>query len=392
MPDAVVYLAAAGDRDVALLPVVGRPLGLRVIMAALGAGAARVHVPALFRDTLMAAAVARVPSARARVVWLDPLAPLPAAALLVVPAGLLVTRQALVPLLATPGRGIADERAPAVAAVLLEVPAIEPLWRQIAAGEPLGDAIARASACVEPARTAAVVRLAGPADQPRAARALLSTLGSAIDTWIDTNVHRRLARPFTLAAVRLGVSPNTITIASLLVGLAGAACFTRASAASATLGLAVYIAAVVLDHADGEVARLTYTTSSVGEWLDVAADTVVHVALVLALGYASARLTGAGAVSGVVAAAGVIGSSWMTKTAPTVGGPVGRLLSGLGNRDGFYAMLLLFILALAVFPPALPALMVLVAAGCHAYWIGRVLYRLRPSRGARRRKTVRNPK
>ena len=39
------------------------------------------------------------------------------------------------------------------------------------------------------------------------------------------------------------------------------------------------------------------------------------------------------------------------------------LLDALSNRDGFYAMLVAFVLAVALLPAALPALMLLVAVG-----------------------------
>ena len=72
----------------------------------------------------------------------------------------------------------------------------------------------------------------------------------------------------------------------------------------------------------------------------------------------------------------------MAKASPMVGAPeatpdrLGRLLAGLGTRDGYYAMLLAFVALLAAWPAALPTLMVLVAAGSHAYWVGRAAYGL----------------
>jgi hypothetical protein len=51
---------------------------------------------------------------------------------------------------------------------------------------------------------------------------------------------------------------------------------------------------------------------------------------------------------------------------------VGGLLDALSNRDGFYAMLGLFVAGLVAWPPALPALMLVVAAGSHAFWLGRL--------------------
>src|SRR5207247_2596565 len=88
---------------------------------------------------------------------------------------------------------------------------------------------------------------------------LYAALGSPIDTRLDVVLHRRLSFHVTRAAVWLGVTPNAISVASFLVGLVAVWCFWRASQASALAGLLVYVAAVVLDHADGEVARLTLT-------------------------------------------------------------------------------------------------------------------------------------
>ena len=55
---------------------------------------------------------------------------------------------------------------------------------------------------------------------------------------------------------------------------------------------------------------------------------------------------------------------------------LGAVLSGLGSRDGFYAMLSAFIASLWAWPAGLPWLMLVVTAGTHAYWVGRVIYRL----------------
>jgi hypothetical protein len=96
----------------------------------------------------------------------------------------------------------------------------------------------------------------------------------------------------------------------------------------------------------------------------------------------SAALTGAGAGLGIIAAAGVIASAAVAKAWPGLAMPdrVGTAIAGLGSRDGFYAMLLAFILARAFWPSVLPWLMIVVACGSHAYWVGRVLYRI--TRGA----------
>ena len=202
--------------------------------------------------------------------------------------------------------------------------------------------------------------------------------GSPVDTRLDTLFHRRLSRPITRLALALGLTANQVSLASLLVGLLAVWSFWHATPGTALAGLVLYAAAVILDHSDGEVARLTHSESRLGEWLDVTSDTVIHALLVLAMGAtAQARAGRAGLGLGALAASGVVVSAMIAKTSPrTTAGGVGGLLDALGNRDGFYAMLLIFILALTFHPGLLPLLMIVVTAGSHAYWITRLAYRL----------------
>jgi hypothetical protein len=90
-------------------------------------------------------------------------------------------------------------------------------------------------------------------------------------------------------------------------------------------------------------------------------------------------VAGSGAALGVAGALGVIASAAVAKLWPASGarGGIGSALEDLGSRDGFYAMLVLFILARAAAPAALPVLMVVVALGAHAYWLARAVYTLR---------------
>jgi phosphatidylglycerophosphate synthase len=216
-------------------------------------------------------------------------------------------------------------------------------------------------------------RPAPPADAP-----LRKGAGSPIDTRLDVLFHRRLSRPLTRLALALGLTANQVSLLSLLVGLLAVYGFWHATPLSAIVGLVLYAAAVVLDHSDGEVARLTHSESRLGEWLDVTSDTVIHALLVVAMGATAQAMAGrAGIGLGALAASGVVVSAMIAKTSlrSTAGG-VGGFLSALGNRDGFYAMLVIFILALTFASALLPILMIIVAAGSHAYWLTRLAHRL----------------
>jgi phosphatidylglycerophosphate synthase len=337
-------------------------------------------VPAWLRSTAVGAAVAASPRARAAVVWLEPgTLPEPGPVLLV-PAAAATPPEALAALLAAgAGAVLAASQQSDAPVVAADTALAASLAFGLAAASPLGDDIRHALKSHEPTAVEAgwYVRVRDAGDAAAVETRLLANLGSAIDTRLDVALHRRLSRPVTRAAVALGIPPNAITAASLALGLLAAWGFWRADVASAVAALAVYIVSVALDHADGEVARLTLTESRVGEWLDVGADNLVHAAIVLAMGVTTQATTGTGLWIGVLGTLGTLGSAVVAKLWPPRGGEgVGSRLENMGSRDGFYAMLVLFIGALALAPALLPWLMALVAVGSNAYWIARIMVAL----------------
>jgi phosphatidylglycerophosphate synthase len=376
---AALYLASADDIQAARRPVAGRPVAFRAILAALRAGASRIAVPVVLRSPDFDAAVATSPSARAALVWLDAAGALPAGPTLLLPATALAPAPALSRMLdAPPGRVLAESQPGGASVVTVDEPLLAVLRDTLVAGAPLGDLLERELKGRDLAVLAAgswFVRVTGERTAAEAEDRLWGELGSAIDSPLDTAVHRRLSRPVTRVAVARGIAPNAITLASGTVGLAAAAAFAQGDGAAVVAGLLLYLAAVVLDHADGEVARLTLTESAMGEWLDITVDTLVHIALVLALGVAAVRVAGGGGAAAVAAAVGVVASAAVGKLwppSPPSAGPRGPL-DALTSRDGFYGMLILFLAVRLATPSLLPALMVLIAAGIHAYWIARLI-------------------
>ncbi len=383
-PSAALYLASPADAGPALATLAGRPLAFRAVVAAIRAGCSRVYVPVPFRHGPFARAVATSPSARAAVVWLEVGVAPPEGTLLLLPAAALIPDDSLRALLAAPPTAVlAASRDDGVPAVVVGPALSRTLWPPIVAARPLGDALIRA--LKDEPRTTVVdggwcERVTSSRGRAEAEARLDAALGSPIDTGLDVLFHRRLSRPLSRLAVRLGITPNQITLLSLAVGLAAAWCVWQAGPAWALAGLALYALAVVLDHVDGEVARLALTESSFGAKLDVAVDTLIHALLVIAMGVAAQRVAGGGAaLSGLVAALGMVVSALLTRTSPPATGGFGEVLNALSSRDGFYALLALFVVGLAVRPAALPVLMLVAAAGGHAYWLGRLLYRWRPN-------------
>jgi archaetidylinositol phosphate synthase len=84
-----------------------------------------------------------------------------------------------------------------------------------------------------------------------------------------------------LAATR--ATPNQVTTLSLAIGLLAA--WLYASGGTAVhLGAAGFMLSFWLDHADGELARMTGRTSSFGHYYDLAAGGAVLVALFVGIG------------------------------------------------------------------------------------------------------------
>ena len=109
-------------------------------------------------------------------------------------------------------------------------------------------------------------------------RSLQSVKGT-LDGFIDRCVNRRVSGPLSRLFMKLGLSPNTITLLSLVLGLMGAACFAMGSYRSGILGALLFQLAVIMDCCDGEVARITFAESRLGQELDLVSDNIVHVAV-----------------------------------------------------------------------------------------------------------------
>jgi phosphatidylglycerophosphate synthase len=280
-------------------------------------------------------------------------------------------------LLATPApRGAVLAPSAAGLAPVALVPAllVAELWTDLAAGRPVGAALApRLAEARAEAReaTGPYVAVRETSDLARAEDALEATLGIAVDSGVDRYLHRRCSRRISRLLVRTPVTPNHVSLVSLVIGLVAIWCFWHATAASAVLGVLVYALACIVDHADGEIARLTFQESRLGANLDWTIDTIIHVGIVLGIGVSSGgRLMG---VVGLLGAIGVTLSAVFARYLPReieVGPSVGGLLTHIANRDLFYLVLLAFASLRWLAPSLVFVVAVVVAVGSQVYWVG----------------------
>lgn len=116
-------------------------------------------------------------------------------------------------------------------------------------------------------------------DVLRAEKRLFASLKGELEGFVDRYFNRLLSRRFTRLFLALGLSPNAVTMVATAFGLASAAVFGIGTYNAGIIGALLFQLAAIVDCSDGEVARLTFTESPFGAWLDIAMDNIVHMAI-----------------------------------------------------------------------------------------------------------------
>jgi phosphatidylglycerophosphate synthase len=213
-------------------------------------------------------------------------------------------------------------------------------------------------------------------DVPGVEHRMLRTQRSSEDgPIVDRFINRTVSEGITRLAVRGPITPNQVTVVSLLTGLLGAWLLAHASFAASVSGLLFCQLSVVLDHVDGEIARLKFQFSRLGKWLDNFSDHVVDLAVIACVAWRLAVVGEAWSVAplGIAAAAGVTGSFavvfwWSLAERHVSGNEKARrgveTLTSMANRDGFYLALWATLLV------GRPAWFLwTLAIGSNAYWV-----------------------
>lgn len=123
-------------------------------------------------------------------------------------------------------------------------------------------------------------------------RALLSSVRKATDGFVSRHLNRPVSLQLSRLFIRLGLTPNGISIGNLLLGLVGALAAATGTYASILLGGFLFQASSVIDGSDGEVAKLTFSDSDRGSWIDTLCDELTVLAFFTALPVGMYRRTG----------------------------------------------------------------------------------------------------
>jgi phosphatidylglycerophosphate synthase len=203
-----------------------------------------------------------------------------------------------------------------------------------------------------------------------AARTLWASLTSASDGVIDRVFNRPTGRPLSKLLIRTPITPNQISIAATLLGVLAAVGFAVGSYRAAIVAAILLQLSAIIDCVDGDVARVVFKESSLGKWLDIVGDQIVHIGVFVGIGIGLWR---AGSSAPVLALAVGAGAGVVLSFAVVMRGLLNpklqkntalqRLIDATTNRD--FSVLLLGL----AFMDRLLWFLWLAAFGVHVFWI-----------------------
>jgi phosphatidylglycerophosphate synthase len=224
----------------------------------------------------------------------------------------------------------------------------------------------------------------GPSEIRAAEKMLLGSLRKNTDGFFAYWFDRRISTAISRVLVLTRVTPNQISIFTLIPALAGAALVAAPGRLLSGLGAILYLISTILDGCDGEVARLKYLESAKGARLDLACDIIGLVALFLGIivhvhsevGGTSMMYVGGAAIGGLVAAQAI---EYLLITRPRIrsgegNGPVSpnelkrrELYERLASRDFAY------LLPVLAFTGTLSLFVWATAVGVNLFWVALVV-------------------
>ena len=214
---------------------------------------------------------------------------------------------------------------------------------------------------------AVAMSISDSASAAQAERKLWASLTSTADGVVDRFFNRPVGRPLSKLLVRTPISPNQVSIVSILIGVASAWFF---AAGHFVTGALVFQLCAIVDCVDGDLARALFKQSRLGKWLDLGGDQVVHFSVFAAIGIGLARTDpsvpalalGASAALGVLLCFAVIVRA-LRQPAPQRGPHLNKLLDATANRD--FSVLLL-VLALW---GRMDLFLWMAGIGIHVFWM-----------------------
>ena len=223
------------------------------------------------------------------------------------------------------------------------------------------------------------------ADAREAECDLWASLTSSSDGFVDRRFNRPVGRFLSKALIFTSISPNAVSISSIIIGVIAALFFAEGSYRSALIGAILFQISAIVDCVDGDLARVLFKESPLGKWIDFWGDQIVHISVFA--GIACGVLRNGGdketvwlGISAIVGAliACVVVLRGMRQAAGS-SGALQKLIDAATNRD--FSVL---VLALAI-AQKLHWFLWLAGVGSHFFWLTALALQLTPKSSAQTR-------
>jgi len=116
-----------------------------------------------------------------------------------------------------------------------------------------------------------------------AERLLTEHIRKNTQTFVAREINKRVSLPLSLILARLRITPNTITIFNIFIGLCAGIGAAGRTYTGVLLGAILFQTASVIDGCDGEVAKLTFRTSKFGQYIDSISDNLSLTAFIIGM-------------------------------------------------------------------------------------------------------------
>ena len=186
---------------------------------------------------------------------------------------------------------------------------------------------------------------------------------------IDRYIIRKISGFITGLLVKTPVTPNQVTIISLILGILSAAFFSHGAHTYTIIAGVFYFVSTVFDQCDGEVARFKHMTSDFGKTFDIIVDSIVNATITIGVTIAIYKTNGSSLtiIAGLLAMTGIVISLLLTtyfsnESKNDTG--TKKMLDKLNNKDFFYIIMLVSV----VFNQMIWFLLIM-AIGTNIYWI-----------------------
>lgn len=196
----------------------------------------------------------------------------------------------------------------------------------------------------------------------------------------DARAARALVRPLR----HTWVTPNHLTTVRLVCGVAALTAFTRGGYGGMNTGALLLVVSNILDHTDGELARLSGKTSRLGHWYDLASDALITSLLFPCIGVgvgvrSHATLDFSPWLLGAIAGVSVAFIIFLRMRIEALGGKGASQQASLG---GFQTEDILYLLPLVTLSNAAAPLLLAAALGSPLYALAVIFDYRRSKRGS----------